>query len=208
MEYSQPIRGIIFDFDGTLFNLAVNWSSLKTELTQILSPLGIHVSERGITNSIAAAPAHLKSQMKDLTLRYELQGVNAGQPIRGASEIVSWLKAKGLKTAIVSRNHHQTISAALERFQIPQPDVILGQEDCEHQKPHPAPLLQAVNLMNLPVTTTLCVGDTSHDIDGASACGMPSVLLVNPNLDYQPHNAHYRITTLEELTDATRFRYA
>ena len=80
----------------------------------------------------------------------------------------------GLRLAVVSNKPEQPtreISDALEltRF-FP---VIIGGDTYPERKPHAQPLVEAANLLGVPLERCVMVGDSDVDIDAAKAAGIP-----------------------------------
>ena len=59
----------------------------------------------------------------------------------------------------------------LERFF----DVTVGAEDTERHKPHPEPLLAALDRLDADVEGAVYVGDSPFDVQAAKAAGIGSV---------------------------------
>lgn len=95
----------------------------------------------------------------------------------GVHELLSGLKRDGAKIAIVTSKFHKGAirglgHCSLERYV----DVIVGADDVEHAKPHPAPMLRAVELLGVTPADSIAIGDSPHDIRsaldaGAYTCG-------------------------------------
>ena len=62
-------------------------------------------------------------------------------------------------------------------------DVKIGLEDAELPKPHPAPLLVALNRLQSSADRAVYIGDSLTDIDAAHAAGMRSILLSSASHD-------------------------
>jgi phosphoglycolate phosphatase len=56
-----------------------------------------------------------------------------------------------------------------------KPDCVVCGDSTPHLKPHPAPLLLAAKLLNLPTQDCLYVGDDLRDVQAARAAGMRPV---------------------------------
>jgi phosphoglycolate phosphatase len=54
-------------------------------------------------------------------------------------------------------------------------DVLIGREDVEHPKPHPEPIIKALNKLRSVTSEYWMVGDTPMDIEAAKAAGINSV---------------------------------
>lgn len=91
----------------------------------------------------------------------------------GITGMLENLKGKGVRMAIASSREHKLISNYLKRLSISEYfEYIVGQEDTEYHKPHPAPLLMASQLMGIETQKCLYVGDQVADIQASRAAGM------------------------------------
>lgn len=76
--------------------------------------------------------------------------------------------------------------------------------DVGYMKPHTAVFQHLLNQLNVPAARAIFVGDSpDHDIAGANATGMISVLMDPPHLNRELNGTEpdYTITKLEELLD-------
>jgi HAD superfamily hydrolase (TIGR01509 family) len=84
------------------------------------------------------------------------------------------------------------IDAMLERQLF---EVVIGFEDTEHHKPHPAPLVEAMARLNVAPRETVYVGDSDSDIIAAREAGTFSVRFGSGGAE----EADVAITRLSEL---------
>lgn len=86
----------------------------------------------------------------------------------GVPEVVSSLRARGVRLAIVSTKFRRRIEAVLERDGLAGSfDVIVGGEDTSRHKPDPEGLLLALERLGTPVPASVYVGD--HPVDARAA---------------------------------------
>ncbi len=76
-------------------------------------------------------------------------------------------------------------------------EVSVGVEDVTHPKPHPEPLLVALERMGLTHDEAVYIGDGHSDIDAAYAAGMRSIFL-SP---FEHEHATLRIDKFSDLED-------
>ncbi|MBK7600533.1 MAG: HAD-IA family hydrolase [Acidobacteria bacterium] len=51
-------------------------------------------------------------------------------------------------------------------------DIIIGAEDVANHKPHPEPLIKAMEMLDGAPCETIYIGDSTHDITAGRAAGM------------------------------------
>lgn len=85
-----------------------------------------------------------------------------------SEEVLSAVRRRGLSTAIVSTKYRYRIEAILARAGVDHlVDAIVGGDDVEHAKPHPAGLERALASLGVEGAHALYVGD--HPVDGHAA---------------------------------------
>lgn len=88
-------------------------------------------------------------------------------------ETINKLKQAGLKLGIVTTKLSDTAKLGLKITGMDQLfDVLIGLDDVENAKPHPEPILKAMNLLHANPMTTLMVGDNYHDIEAGHNAGV------------------------------------
>ncbi|PWU69265.1 pyrophosphatase PpaX [Gracilibacillus dipsosauri] len=88
-------------------------------------------------------------------------------------ETINELKQAGLKLGIVTTKLSDTAKLGLKITGMDQLfDVLIGLDDVENAKPHPEPILKAMNLLHANPMTTLMVGDNYHDIEAGHNAGV------------------------------------
>ncbi|MUG47102.1 pyrophosphatase PpaX [Paenibacillus woosongensis] len=87
-------------------------------------------------------------------------------------EVISTLKEKGMKLGIVTTKIRPSTMRVLEMFDLLKyMDAIVTVQDVTHPKPHPEPVLTAIQQLNADPKRTLMVGDSPADIKSAQAAG-------------------------------------
>ncbi len=97
---------------------------------------------------------------------------------RGIPELLERLKLAGCRMAVVTSKRKKTAIRGLALFDLLKYfEEVVTLEDTEHHKPHPAPLLKALELLDADPAAALMVGDSIYDIQCAHAAGVKSVLV-------------------------------
>lgn len=190
MVIHKTIKGVIFDFDGTLFDLAVDWQSLNKTLADEFG-----VDSLATTGSF---PTDVKQEIIELIGEFEAEGVERGVPLPGASDVLLSLAGK-YGIAITSRNNRATIQKGLEKIGFNGRHEVVAREDVIVPKPDPEALQQTLQKMDLSPKEVLVVGDTTHDLEAAKALGIICVIVSNHKLVFQPKGADYYIDSLTGL---------
>jgi HAD superfamily hydrolase (TIGR01509 family) len=199
VERKMIIKGVLFDFDGTLtFPGALDFPAIKQELG---CP-----ADHAILEYLEKLPAIKRSELMKLLEEIEDRAAGASRPNRGAEKCIAVLKEKGILLGILTRNGLSSVKKALKKFEgitIRDFAAVITRDE-SLPKPHPDGVYEAAKQMGLATKEILMVGDFRFDIIAGNAAGTRTVLLANseksamisgdPEPDYIVHH-------LEEILD-------
>ena len=181
----MKIRALISDVDQTLLDTyqfiyqAFVHAAQKYNLTpithrQLQDHMGqklesIYQSFYPKTNPHALAEAHRRFQEENLHLAI---------PFPNTIQTLQTLKNKGMKIAAVTTRSKRTSLKTLQLAGlIPYIDVVISMEDVPQGelKPHPRPILLALNMLGVPAKYAITLGDTTHDIEAGKRANTKTV---------------------------------
>ncbi|MEN2768518.1 pyrophosphatase PpaX [Ornithinibacillus xuwenensis] len=173
------IRTILFDLDGTLIdtNELINESFYHTfkhyGLTfthdEILAFNGPPLKETFEKIDLDKAEA-MVTTYREHNLAHHDDYVKVFPNVK---ETLKLLKENGIKLGIVTTKMRQTAIRGMKITGIDTYfDTIIALDDVTHAKPHPEPVLNAMQEIGAEVETTLMVGDNSHDIESGQNAGV------------------------------------
>lgn len=115
-------RLTIFDFDGTLFELATDYDALRRSLLE-LAP-GVRAS--GLLELLAQLESHnlVGEQARAIADEAELEGLHRGSAKWAAIHLFEERATSSGTTAIVTHNARPTIRAFLGGRRLPEPDEL------------------------------------------------------------------------------------
>lgn len=91
-------------------------------------------------------------------------------------ETLERLKESNIKMAVVSAKMRQGVELGLEMTNLRQYfDSIVSVDDVTKPKPHPEPVMKAMEQLGGNKETSLMVGDNSHDIESGNKAGLKTV---------------------------------
>lgn len=207
------IQAAVFDFDYTLadssegcvecVNFAFQEMGLATHSDEIICrTIGLSLKETFVTlagdhdtarhDEFARLFVQRADQvMVDLTVMYE----SAGNTILA-------LRESGLRLGIVSTKYRRRIEHVLERENLRQfLEVVIGGEDVEEHKPHPAGLLEAITRLECSPASTVYVGDSLVDAEVAKRAAVPFVAVLSGVTPADHFDGYERIATLKNLSE-------
>jgi phosphoglycolate phosphatase len=189
-----PLNTVLFDLDGTLLDTlpdiatALN-RALEEEgfealpIEQVLAGVGrgAAVLVQRMTAGRAVEDATRQRILAGFFRHYERlhhQQNATVQPYAGVEECLDRLRSRGYRLAVVTNKRRDLALRSLEDGGVLDAfELVVGGATCVERKPHPAPLLHALRVLDVPIQAALMVGDSSNDVDAARAAGMPVVVV-------------------------------
>ena len=170
---------LIFDFDGTMARLAVDWPALRARLTFMARrdgfvwhpEAGLDVNLRRLRRTRGEA---LFGRLCAVVAEAERAGFD---PASVHAPSVALLRSRGERPgAVVSSNTRRALTAIFRNpvWEGLTPFVV-GKEDVRAGKPDPEGLMQACRRFGVAPGEALYVGDAASDRVAAEAAGMPFV---------------------------------
>ena len=181
----MQIKGILFDFDGTIANTidliiatfehtCQEVLGFTPEREKIVATFGLPLPEAMI--ALSGKP-ELVETMRDAYREYNnAHHDDMIRPIPGVQETLEHLKAQGIKLAVVTSKKPPMLRRGLDCLQLtPYFDATVALGDTKESKPHPAPMLAACAKLGLQPEECLCVGDSPFDLQSGRSAGAKTV---------------------------------
>ncbi len=184
METSErlKIKSIVFDFDGTLAELRLDFSEMKARLGALAGRYSVSEPpsdslpvlewlswlEKHLRRTNGAEAAAFRKQAFALICSMELEAARCGALFPFTRPLLKDLMLKGIKTAVITRNCDEAV-----RMVFPEIDhyccAFLARDHVARPKPDAAHLLSALEALGAGLSTALMVGDHPMDIQTGKA---------------------------------------
>lgn len=92
----------------------------------------------------------------------------------GLDEVFNIIRKYDIKTCIVSTSPRPYVEKVVQLFKLPI-NYIVAYHDAKPIKPHPAPMLKALEIMCCDAKSAISFGDRVIDIQSSNAAGIESV---------------------------------
>jgi len=193
----ENIKAVLFDFDGTLTAPGlIDFMAIKKEINcPDNSPILEFIAALHLADERCRADAVLR--------RYEERAARLARPNEHAVEIIRFLRDKGYKLGILTRNRLESLRtsfACLRNMVSDDFDVIVARENVMNLKPHPEGVLIAACSFGVLPREMAVVGDYVFDIEAGRRAGTLTVFLESDHTTRQPDPpADFTINKLSEL---------
>jgi phosphoglycolate phosphatase len=183
---TMHMDAVIFDFDGTLVHLNIDFGLMRQGVEMFLGEHGIEpgcLKELLILEMIDEATNlisekdPLKGQLfyhkaHALVTEHEVRAAKKGRILSGIIEMLKLLKKRGVKVGIITRNCDRAVKIIFPRIEH-FCDTFLPRDYVIRVKPHPDHLVLALTRMSISKPKCcLMVGDHPIDIEGGKRMGM------------------------------------
>ena len=187
-SFLSKAQAILFDLDGTLIDLNIDWATVKETLQKYhlerfheeLTSTRFFLILQYIEKKYGA---DIKQDYLKLLKDLEFAG------IKKDNAQMTWLGGKGLTYiseripseafyGIISSNFHQTIEYIIDRHGIKSKFKFwVGRDDVTESKPNPEGLLAVIKKYDLDPKRTLYLGDNHVDEDAARDAHVPFIYI-------------------------------
>src|SRR5581483_4907907 len=117
--------------------------------------------------------AKLTEGLEVLKTHYREHCVDQTLVFPGVRELLDHLKGRGVKMGLVSNKPHEFTLITLEKLGLaPYFQEVLGADATPNKKPHPEPLLTALDRMGVKPSQAVMIGVSPVDAQAARAAGM------------------------------------
>lgn len=206
----MPIKGILFDLDGTVINTndlilhTFDYTfdkilNLKVPTEQLIQTFG---------RPLHQVMAEFDAEKADLLLTtYRAYNAQVHDQMitlfPKVAETLGTLQDLGYKLAIVTSKKNDIALRGLDLFHLtPYFDVFIGSEDTILHKPNPDPLLKALDLLGIAPNEALMVGDSPYDLISGQQAGTKTIGVaysVHGSDVLQSHHPDYMIDQFDDI---------
>jgi len=184
----ERIKAVIFDFDGTLAVLNIDFSLMRKRIFDLMSEYGIRpetIQEKyllEITDEVyqtlweknpSGAEAFYQGSHHILH-EQEMEAAEEGRLIPGTKATLKKLIRKGIKIGIITRNCEDAVRKVFPDIN-DFCDVFVSRNSVKKVKPHPDHLTYVMKRLKISGQETVMVGDHMLDVQAGRSVGMKTV---------------------------------
>lgn len=191
------LRAIVFDFDGTLAKLNIDFLRMRQAVMELITPYDISVIDNGLMDlhvlEMIDAATELVSRLQpgkepefhamahERIVHIEVEAAREGALLDGTREMLQTLQTAAMvKTGVITRN-------CLSAVQMVFPDIhqymhaIITREQTPHVKPHPEHLLTMLKMLGVSTGQAAMVGDHPLDMKIGRGAGVYTIGVLTGN---------------------------
>ncbi len=159
---------LVYDLDGTLVQLAVDWAAVTQEAITELESHGLTVTSDSLWDVLQQADtAGLRPIVEDIITAHEEAGARQARRLPLADELPATVPV-----GVCSLNAESACRIALEQFDLAEHvTVIIGRDSVSAAKPDPEPLYATLEPLGVSPEHTLFIGDSERDAKTATRAG-------------------------------------
>jgi len=180
------MKGIIFDFDGTLTPLTLNFDLLRAEMEAIarryvtddviLSFKNQYILEmiNGIEATLDGKNTRFKEEAYTRLRDLEVEASKGKDVYPYARDVLQRLKDRGISVGIVTRScidALRTVFPDISKYA----DSVVTREDTKYVKPNPLHVAEVLRALRLEPDDVIMVGDHPTDVIAGRALNMRTV---------------------------------
>lgn len=169
VDISNEVEAVVYDLDGTLVRLDVDWDDVERRLAELLEREGVNADPLSAWDLLTAAEeAGIGDEADELIAAAEREGARQSRRLPLADELL----AREIPVGVCSLNHEEAVHIALDEHDLADHvESVVGRGTVPKRKPHPRALLAVVEDLDVAPEAVLFVGDSASDEETAERAG-------------------------------------
>jgi len=215
LPFLSPIKAIIFDFDGTLAVLNIDFSFMRERIFDLMRRYAVHeklIQENYLLEIIdevyqilwKANPPNAEDfyqKAHDILRDVEMKAAEVGRLIPGTEATLKSLRQKGIKIGIITRNCEDAVRRVFPNIN-DFCDVFVSRNSVKKVKPHPEHLTYVMESLKISGKESVMVGDHLIDVQAGKGAGMKTIGVLTGRIskeEFEKAGADYVLRDASEI---------
>ena len=168
----EGFDAVVYDLDGTLVDLVVDWATVEREAAAALAERGVAADGGDVWAMFDAADAagsDVRAAVEAVVAGHECEGARASERLPLADDP----GRRSVPRGVCSLNAERPVRVALDRHGLDEHvDAVVGRDTFPERKPHPRPLLECCRRLDVAPEECVFVGDSERDAVTAERAGV------------------------------------
>ena len=183
------IKAVVFDLDGTILNTIVTITHFVNQTLQKHSILPINedeckifigdgarkLIERALASKGICEREVLEKILPEYNAAYDADPYNLTEKYEGIDELLSELKNRNIKLALLSNKPHSTTASAAEHFFPGVFSAVFGGRVGVPLKPDPSAADELFEALGVKANEVIYIGDSGVDMQTAKNAGIKAI---------------------------------
>lgn len=170
-RFAGEFEAVVFDLDGTLVELAVDWARVHRDVAALLADRGVEVDGHDLWGlwELGKEVGHAAA-VNECIADHETEGARTSTRLACADAVPEG--PVGVCTLNAERAAREALSAHDLTHRIVS-EAVVGRDSVATEKPDPEPLLATCRALGVAPEQTVFVGDGERDEVTAERAGVP-----------------------------------
>lgn len=187
-DWFKKIVAIIFDFDGTLALLNIDFLLMKRKIFGLVDEFGVDgnllhetylleiIDEvyRLLVERDSSKAESFFEKAHQILHQVEMEAARGGSLLPGVKELLNFLRERGLKIGIITRNCEEAVRRVFPEVD-EYCDVFISRDSIPRVKPHPDHLNAVIKRLGISGEEAVMIGDHPLDIQAGKRVGMRTI---------------------------------
>ena len=185
-ESAEPVRAVLFDFDGTVFDTvegitksiqyALEKHGTEATLEELRCFAGPPLVDK-FMEVYGVSQEEAEELVTDFRERYKPIGIYESSPFPGIGTLLAKLREDGYKLAVSTSKPTPMAELLLKRSDLYEYfDVVIGSGPGGiNNEPKWKIVQDAMHRCGADTKHAVLIGDTKYDVEGAKKCGIPCI---------------------------------
>lgn len=209
------IKGVVFDFDGTLTELTLDFEHLRTEIEKVArqyvgdedikSQEGQYVIEMiyWVEGRIGEQADSFRREAFVRLRELEMEASSGKDVYPYTRDVLRRLREKGMQIGVITRSHVDVLTLVFQDIKS-YVDTIVTRDEVREVKPHPNHGTEVLRLLGVAPEEAILVGDHPTDVLAGKAVGMKTAGVLSGRTTreaFEKIGATYILEDIREVFD-------